>query len=182
MSRIGKKPILIPSNVKITITNCEILIKGNLGILKQKIPKYIKLHVSNKQLEILRTKNTKVVKSLHGLYRVLINNMIIGVSIGFQKKLELVGIGYRATCIDNNVLDLNLGFSHNIMIQLPENILIDIKIEKGKNTIIILKSCDKQLLGIIASKIRSFRKPEPYKGKGIRYLGENIRRKTGKSA
>lgn len=181
MSRIGKKPIFIPDKVEVNIINDEVSIKGNLGILKEKISKEIELKISENKLFILRNEETKKVKSLHGLYRVLIKNMIIGVTIGFKKELELVGIGYKAS-YENNILDLNLGFSHNIMMQLPKEIIINISVEKGKNPIIILKSCNKQLLGIIAAKIRSLRKPEPYKGKGVRYLGEEVRRKAGKSA
>ncbi|QIK16637.1 50S ribosomal protein L6 [Blattabacterium sp. DPU] len=181
MSRIGKKPILIPKNVNIKIIDNEVLVKGNLGNLSQKILKGFQFNLNQNQLTIIREKEDKKYKSLHGLYNVLIRNMIIGVSQGFHKKLELVGIGYRAS-YKNRVLDLNLGFSHNIMIQLPEEIDIKIEFEKGKNPIIILKSYDKQLLGIVAAKIRSFRIPEPYKGKGIRYFGEEVRRKTGKSA
>lgn len=181
MSRIGKKPIFIPDDVEIKIINNEISIKGNLGILKEKVSKEIKLRLSENKLFILRSEETKKVKSLHGLYRVLIKNMIIGVTMGFKKKLELVGIGYKAS-YNNDILDLNLGFSHSIMMQLPKEIIVNINIEKGKNPVIILKSCNKQLLGIIAAKIRSLRIPEPYKGKGVRYLGEEVRRKAGKSA
>ncbi|WP_185849026.1 50S ribosomal protein L6 [Blattabacterium cuenoti] len=181
MSRIGKKPIFIPNDVNIEITDEKILVKGYLGSLSQKISKEIQLKLNNNQLLILRNQENKKSKSLHGLYNILIRNMIIGVTKGFQKKLELVGVGYRAS-YNGEILDLNLGFSHNIMIQLPKEINIEIQSEKSKNTIIILKSYDKQLLGIIAAKIRSFRVPEPYKGKGIRYFGEEVRRKTGKSA
>ncbi|WP_185857762.1 50S ribosomal protein L6 [Blattabacterium cuenoti] len=181
MSRIGKKIIFIPENVDIEIIDNEIFIKGFLGNLSQKISKEFQLKLNQKELSIIRNQENKKSKSLHGLYHVLIRNMIIGVTKGFQKKLELVGVGYRAS-YNGEILDLNLGFSHNIMIQLPKELNVEIKSEKGKNYIIILKSYDKQLLGIISAKIRSFRVPEPYKGKGIRYLGEEVRRKTGKSA
>ncbi|WP_185872023.1 50S ribosomal protein L6 [Blattabacterium cuenoti] len=181
MSRIGKKPILIPENVNIKIIDKKILVEGSLGSLIQKISKKIKLNLNENQLIITRYQEDKTSKSLHGLYRVLIKNMIIGVTKGFIKELELVGIGYRAS-YNEDILDLNLGFSHNIMMQIPKEIDIKIKSEKGKNTILVLKSYDKQLLGIIAAKIRSFRVPEPYKGKGIKYLKEKIRRKVGKSA
>ncbi|WP_185855338.1 50S ribosomal protein L6 [Blattabacterium cuenoti] len=181
MSRIGKKLILIPENVKLKIVDNKIFVNGKLGNLVQKISDKIKININNNKLSVSRNKEDKISKSLHGLYNVLIKNMIIGVSIGFKKELELVGIGYKANIKENNILDMNLGFSHNIMLQLPKEILVDIKLYKGKNTIIILKSYDKQLLGIVASKIRSFRAPEPYKGKGVRFIGEEIRRKTGKS-
>ncbi|AGW86022.1 50S ribosomal protein L6 [Blattabacterium sp. (Nauphoeta cinerea)] len=181
MSRIGKKPILIPKNVDVKIIDHEIFVKGFLGSLSQKISKEFQLNLEKNQLFIIRNHENKKCKSLHGLYHVLVKNMIIGVSKGFYKKLELVGIGYRAS-YKEEILDLNLGFSHNIMMQIPKEIDIKIQSEKGKNFIIILKSYDKQLLGIIASKIRSFRVPEPYKGKGIRYFGEEVRRKAGKSA
>ncbi|AFJ90813.1 50S ribosomal protein L6 [Blattabacterium sp. (Blaberus giganteus)] len=182
MSRIGKKPIFIPKDVSIKIFNEEILVEGSLGSLSQKNFKEFQLNLNNNQLLIIRNKEDKKSKSLHGLYHVLIKNMIIGVTKGFQKKLELVGVGYRASFYNGEILDLNLGFSHNIMMQLPKEVKIEIQSEKGKNTILILKSNNKQLLGIIAAKIRSFRAPEPYKGKGIRYFGEEVRRKAGKSA
>ncbi len=180
MSRIGKKPIFIPKNVYIKIINDEIIVKGTLGILNQKF-KNINLKITDDHLFIRRKENSKISKSLHGLYRVLINNMIIGVSIGFEKKLELIGIGYKAVFIDKYILSLSLGFSHDIFIQVPKEIIIKIQSTKGNNTIIILSSYNKQLLGIFSAKIRSFRKPEPYKGKGVRYFGEEVRRKTGKS-
>ncbi|WP_185876634.1 50S ribosomal protein L6 [Blattabacterium cuenoti] len=181
MSRIGKKPIFIPDNVKIKIFDNEISIKGNLGSLSQRISRNLELSLRNKKLIITRNQEDKKSKSLHGLYRVIIQNMIIGVTTGFMKELELVGVGYRAS-YKENILDLNLGYSHNIMVQIPEDIFLEIKSEKGKNTVLILKSYNKQLLGIIAAKIRSFRIPEPYKGKGIRYLKEEVRKKVGKSA
>ncbi|BBA17305.1 50S ribosomal protein L6 [Blattabacterium cuenoti] len=181
MSRIGKKPIFIPKNVNLKIVDNEIFVKGFLGSLSQKISKNFQLNLYQNKLLITRNQENKKSKSLHGLYHVLINNMIMGVSKGFQKKLELVGIGYKAY-YNGEILDLNLGFSHNIMMKLPKEINVEIQSEKGKNPFIILKSYDKQLLGIIAAKIRTFRVPEPYKGKGIRYFGEEIRRKAGKSA
>ncbi|WP_341652416.1 50S ribosomal protein L6 [Blattabacterium cuenoti] len=181
MSRIGKKPICIPKKVNLKIIDHEVFVTGLLGKLSQKISKEFRLNLDHNQLFIIRNQDDKKSKSLHGLYYVLIKNMIIGVSKGFQKKLELVGIGYRAY-YNGGILDLNLGFSHNIMMQLPKEISVEIQSEKGKNSIVILKSYDKQLLGIIAAKIRSFRVPEPYKGKGIRYFGEEVRRKAGKSA
>ncbi|ACY40273.1 50S ribosomal protein L6 [Blattabacterium sp. (Blattella germanica) str. Bge] len=181
MSRIGKKPIPIPENVNIKIFDNKILVKGNLGSLSQEISKKLEFSLKKDLLIITRIQEDKESKSLHGLYRVLINNMIIGVTKGFIKELELVGIGYRAS-YKENILELNLGFSHNIMMQIPEEIYVEIKSEKSKNPILVLKSYDKQLLGIVSAKIRSFRIPDPYKGKGIRYLGEEIRKKAGKSA
>ncbi|WP_185859696.1 50S ribosomal protein L6 [Blattabacterium cuenoti] len=181
MSRIGKIPISIPENINLKIIGNKIIIKGKLGILSQEISDQIKLTVQENKLHLSRIQEDKKSKSLHGLYRVLIDNMIKGVSKGFKKELELVGIGYRAS-FHGEVLELNLGYSHNIMIQIPKEISIETKTEKGKNTIIIMKSYDKQLLGLIAAKIRSLRKPEPYKGKGVRYLKEEVRRKAGKSA
>ncbi|WP_185877190.1 50S ribosomal protein L6 [Blattabacterium cuenoti] len=187
MSRIGNKPILIPKNVNLNIVNNIITVIGKFGILFQNIykcNKVIEFKIVKNLLYINNNnKNNKKYKSLHGLYRVLINNMIIGVSLGFKKELELVGVGYKVDYISNiRVLNMNLGFSHNIMIQVPNEINIEIKSEKGKNYFIIIKSCDKHLLGIFSSKIRSFRKPEPYKGKGVKYTTEIIKRKTGKSA
>ncbi|WP_185882250.1 50S ribosomal protein L6 [Blattabacterium cuenoti] len=182
MSKIGNLPILIPNNVNITINNNQINIFGKFGNLSQIISKYIRVKIKNNFLFLTRIKEDKESKSLHGLYRVLINNMIIGVQYKFIKKLELVGIGYRVSKIFNNLLEFNVGYSHNIILEVPKEINIEIKIEKGKNPILILKSINKQLLGQVASKIRSFRKPEPYKGKGIRYVNEYIRKKAGKSA
>lgn len=181
MSRIGKIPVSIPENVNLKIIGHKIIIKGELGVLSQEISDKIKLTVQEGKLYLKRTQEDKKSKSLHGLYRVLIYNMIKGVSKGFKKELELVGIGYRVT-FHGEILELNLGFSHNIMIQIPKEICMETKTKKGKNPILILKSHDKQLLGLMAAKIRSFRKPEPYKGKGVRYLKEEVRRKAGKSA
>lgn len=181
MSRTGKNPIFIPQGVIVDLKDKYIMVTGPLGRLSQNIYGNIYLEILNEKLFVHRTTNKKKDRSLHGLYRSLIYNMIIGVNKGFIKKLELIGIGYRVLHKDQ-ILELNLGFSHNIIMQCPPEIKIEVKVEKGKNSLIFLKSFDKQLLGLIAAKIRSFRKPEPYKGKGIRYLGENIRRKDGKSA
>ncbi|WP_185882749.1 50S ribosomal protein L6 [Blattabacterium cuenoti] len=183
MSRIGKIPIIIPKNVDVEIVDKKIFVKGGLGTLKSDIiPNVLKINILDRKLFVIRNKEDKKSKSLHGLFRVLIHNMMVGVSKGFLKKLELIGIGYRVNVIENNILEMNLGFSHNIMIQLPKEIGVQIKSDKGRNFIIILKSHDKQLLGTVAYKIRSLRTPEPYKGKGVRYVGEEVRRKTGKSA
>ena len=166
MSRIGNDPIIVPEDVSINIHDDEILVKGKLGELKQKysLISFKKEH-----------------RSRHGLYRALVSNMIYGVSKGWSKELELVGVGYRATN-QGNKLDLALGFSHNIILDIAPEVKVETITEKGKNPIIKLTSFDKQLLGQVAAKIRSFRKPEPYKGKGIRFVGEQIRRKAGKSA
>ncbi|WP_113738547.1 50S ribosomal protein L6 [Blattabacterium clevelandi] len=182
MSRIGKIPISIPKDVSVNIIDNKIIIKGKLGILSQTFSEKIKIIFKNDQLFLSRIQEDKKTKSLHGLYRVLIDNMVKGVTNGFQKELELVGIGYRVSYYEEKILEFNLGFSHKIMMKIPKEIYVEIKIKKGKNPILTLKSYDKQLLGMIASKIRSLRVPEPYKGKGIKYLKEFIRKKTGKSA
>lgn len=181
MSRIGKIPIFIPNEVNIFLKKNFISVKGPLGQLIQEINENIKINILENYLSLERLSNQKKICSLHGLYRSLINNMILGVTRGFIKKLELVGIGYRVSII-GKILELNLGFSHNIIIEIPNEIEIKTISEKGKNPVIILKSYNKELLGILSAKIRSLRKPEPYKGKGIKYLEEIIQRKTGKSA
>ncbi|WP_185873116.1 50S ribosomal protein L6 [Blattabacterium cuenoti] len=183
MSRIGNKPIFIPNNIDLKFFKNILTVKGNLGTLSQKISDKIKINISKNILYVIRNNEDKKSKSLQGLYRVLINNMIIGVSLGFKKELELIGIGYKAVFdINNKILNLNLGYSHDIMIKIPNEINIEIRLEKSKNYIITLKSYDKQLLGIFSYKIRSLRPPEPYKGKGVRFLNEIIRKKVGKSA
>ncbi|AER40664.1 MAG: 50S ribosomal protein L6 [Flavobacteriales bacterium] len=182
MSRIGKNPIFIPEGVKVNLIDNKVIIKGRLGILSQDISDEIKVIIQDSKLYLRKVREDKRTKSLHGLYRVLIDNMVKGVSKGFQKELELVGIGYRVSHYKEDILEFNLGFSHKIMMEIPKEICIETKVEKGKNPILILRSYDKQLLGMIAAKIRSFRKPEPYKGKGIRYVKEKVRRKEGKSA
>lgn len=181
MSRIGKTSISIPNEVNLILKKNYLSVKGPLGKLLQEINKNIKIIISGNKLSVERISNQKKNKSLHGLYRALINNMILGVTKGFVKKLELVGIGYRVSNI-GKLLELNLGFSHNIIIEMPDEIEIKTISEKGKNPLIILTSYNKELLGIISAKIRSLRKPEPYKGKGVKYLEEIIQRKTGKSA
>ena len=165
MSRIGKLPINIPSGVTVTVNGDQVNVKGPKGELSQ----------------VSRPSDDKEHRALHGLYRALIHNMVVGVSEGYKKELELVGVGYRAAN-NGQVLDLSLGYSHNIYLKLPKEIKIETKSERNKNPLIILESCDKQLIGQVCSKIRSFRKPEPYKGKGIKFVGEVIRRKSGKSA
>ena len=180
MSRIGNNPIKIPTDVSVQIETEKIIVKGKLGELVQEYSG-ISLELNNDLLLLKRNSESKDHKSKHGLYRSLIANMVEGVSKGFTKELELVGVGYRANC-QGQKLDLSLGFSHNIIFEIASEVKVETTSEKGKNPIIKLTSIDKQLLGYVASKIRSFRKPEPYKGKGIKFIGEQIRRKAGKSA
>ena len=180
MSRIGKAPISIPEGVTVEVNNGVFTAKGKLGELSQEI-KDIEIKVEEGTLTLERPSEAKDHKAKHGLYRALIYNMVEGVSKGFTKELELVGVGYRASN-QGQKLDLALGFSHNIVLDLAPEVKVETISEKGKNPIIKLTSHDKQLVGQVAAKIRSFRKPEPYKGKGIKFVGEEIRRKAGKSA
>jgi len=182
MSRIGKLPISIPAGVSVSVdANNTVTVKGPKGELKQTVNAPIAVEVKDNTVFVTRPNDDKQVRSQHGLYRSLIHNMVVGVSEGYRKELELVGVGYRA---QNNgqILDLALGYTHNIFLQLAPEIKIETKSERNKNPMIILESCDKQLIGQVCAKIRSFRKPEPYKGKGVRFVGEEIRRKAGKSA
>ncbi len=181
MSRIGKLPISIPSGVTITMKDNVVTVKGPKGEMSQEVNPAIKVEVKDNELILTRNSDEKQERAFHGLYRSLLNNMVIGVSEGYRKELELVGVGYRASN-QGNLIELSLGYSHAIFIQLPAEVKVETKSERNKNPLILLESCDKQLLGMICSKIRSFRKPEPYKGKGIRFVGEVIRRKSGKSA
>mgnify|MGYP001791627516 FL=1 len=181
MSRIGKAIIEIPANVTVTEKNGLVTVKGPKGELTQQLEEGITLKQEDGILTLDRPSESKSHKALHGLYRALINNMVLGTSEGWTKKLELVGVGYRASN-QGNKLELALGFSHGIVLDLPKEIVVETLSEKGKNPIITLSSFDKQLLGMVAAKIRSFRKPEPYKGKGVRFVGEIVRRKAGKSA
>ena len=181
MSRIGKAIITIPAGVTITENNGVVTVKGPKGELSQELTAGITIEQKDGELNVNRPSDTKQHKALHGLYRALINNMIVGVNTGFEKKLELVGVGYRASHAGQK-LELALGFSHGIVLELPGEVKVDTLTEKGKNPIITLTSHDNQLLGMVAAKIRSFRKPEPYKGKGVRFVGEIVRRKAGKSA
>jgi large subunit ribosomal protein L6 len=182
MSRIGKLPISIPAGVTVAVDKDNVVtIKGTKGELSQNVHKDIQLSVENGTLTVTRPSDEKEHRSMHGLYRALLNNMIVGVSTGFRKELELVGVGYRASN-NGQILELSLGYTHPIIMQLPTEIKLETKAEKNKNPQIILESCDKQLIGQVCAKIRSFRKPEPYKGKGIKFVGEYIRRKSGKSA
>lgn len=180
MSRIGKNPITIPSTVTLSIKDNVVTVKGKLGELSQEITD-VEVKVEDGTLLVERSSDHKVQRAKHGLYRALINNMIVGVSEGFTKELELVGVGYRASS-QGQKLDLALGFSHNIVIEIAPEVIVETISEKGKNPIIKLTSYDKQLLGMITAKIRSYRRPEPYKGKGIKFVGEVLRRKAGKSA
>ncbi len=181
MSRVGNAIITLPEGVTVSQNAGVVTVKGKLGELHQELPAVISLKEEDGQLIVERSNEEKQTKAYHGLYRALINNMVEGVSKGWTKTLELVGVGYRATAQGQN-LDLSLGYSHNIMFQLPEEIKVEAISEKGKNPIVKLTSFDKQLVGMVAAKIRGFRKPEPYKGKGVRYQGEYIRRKAGKTA
>ena len=181
MSRIGNLPIHLPAGVTITVENNVVKVKGPKGELTQEINPDIKIEVADGLVHVTRPSDNREHRSLHGLYRSLINNMIGGVSTGYKKELELVGVGYRASN-NGQVLELSLGFSHAIYLRLPAEIKLETKSERNKNPLILLESCDKQLLGQVCAKIRSFRKPEPYKGKGIKFVGEVIRRKSGKSA
>jgi len=180
MSRIGNNPITIPEGVTVDIQPTHITVKGKMGELTQ-VYSEVELKVEDNVITLVRPSEKKSVKAKHGLYRALIANMIEGVSEGFIKQLELVGVGYRASN-QGQKLDLALGYSHNILFEIAPEVKLETISEKGKNPIVKLSSHDKQLLGFVAAKIRSFRKPEPYKGKGIKFVGEQIRRKAGKSA
>ena len=182
MSRIGKLPITLPSSVTVNISDQNLVtIKGPKGELSQQVHSDMKIAFDDGVLTIERPSETKEHKALHGLYRSLLNNMTIGVSEGFRKELELIGVGYRVTN-NGQLLELSLGFTHSIFLELPEEVKVETKMERNKSPLIILESCDKQLIGQICAKIRSFRKPEPYKGKGVRFVGEHVRRKSGKTA
>ncbi len=181
MSRIGNAPISIPDGVQVNIENGLVSVKGPKGDLSQQVDSVIDVKVEENNIICSRSSEEKDVKSKHGLYRSLINNMVIGVSEGYKKELELVGVGYRAA-VNGQRLELSLGMSHATVLGLPTEIKAAAVTERGKNPIITLESADKQLIGMVAAKIRSFRKPEPYKGKGVKFVGEHIRRKAGKSA
>ncbi len=181
MSRVGLAPIKVPGDVQLNISESTVTVKGKLGELSQDVPNTVVIKQEDGEVRLERANDEKQSRADHGLYRALLANMIQGVSTGFEKKLELVGVGYRASNQGQN-LDLALGYSHNIVLQLPTEIKVETVSDKGKNPIVILKSHDKQLLGMVAAKIRGLRKPEPYKGKGVKYVGEFIRRKAGKTA
>ena len=181
MSRIGKAPIEIPAGVTVKVENNVVTVKGPKGELTQIVNPDLDIKIEGNILTVSRPSDNREHRAQHGLYRALINNMVVGVSTGYRKEMELVGVGYRATS-NGQVLELSLGFSHAIYIKLPKEVKVEAKTERNKNPLIILESGDKQLLGQVCAKIRSLRKPEPYKGKGIKFVGEIIRRKSGKSA
>ena len=185
MSRIGKLPISIPAGVTVSQNGGVVTVKGPKGELSQKIDSSIIMKIEDGhvvfEIDENSPVNCKQKQAFHGLYRSLVNNMVVGVSEGYQKILELVGVGYRVSN-QGNLIEFSLGYTHPIFIQLPSEVKVETKSERNQNPVIILESCDKQLLGLICAKIRTFRKPEPYKGKGILFQGEVIRRKSGKSA
>ena len=181
MSRIGNAPISIPEGVEVTQTDNTVTVKGKKGELTQVMDTCVEMKIEENVITFSRVSNAPDHRSKHGLYRSLVSNMIVGVSEGFKKEMEVIGVGYRAVA-KGQLLEMALGFSHAIVLEIPSEIKVSAVSEKGKAPIVTLESHDKQLLGQVASKIRSLRKPEPYKGKGIRYVGENIRRKAGKAA
>ncbi len=181
MSRIGKQPVIIPAGVDVSINDKQVIVKGKNGELTQSIDSNIEIKIEENQVIVNRLEDSKESRAKHGLTRALINNMVIGVSEGYKIVQELVGVGYRATN-QGQVLDLSLGHSHHIYFQIPIEVKVVTESVKGKAPVVILTSADKQLVGQVAAKIRSMRKPEPYKGKGVRFLGEVIRKKAGKTA
>lgn len=182
MSRIGKKPIVVPANVTVSVASGNVVtVKGPKGTLTQNVDNDIAISIEGNEVVFNRPTEQKRHKALHGLYRSLVNNMVMGVSEGYKLQLEIIGVGYKATAA-NNILELNLGYSHNIYVAVPKEVVVSALNEKGKNPMVILESIDKQLVGEVAAKIKSLRKVEPYKGKGIRFLNEVVRRKAGKTA
>ena len=185
MSRIGKLPITIPAGVTVTYSDNKVTVKGKKGELTQAIDPSIQVKISDNEIvfeiDEKADVDTKQKQAFHGLYRSLVNNMIVGVSEGYKKSMELVGVGYRVSN-QGNLVEFSLGYTHSIFFQLPNEITVETKSERNQNPLITLESCDKQLLGQVCAKIRSFRKPEPYKGKGIKFVDEVLRRKSGKSA
>lgn len=181
MSRIGKAPITIAKGVEVTFAGGVITVKGPKGELKQEIDPQVNVEIADGSITLTRTSDHRDARSKHGLYRSLINNMVVGVSTGWKKNLEMIGVGYRAKATGQQ-LELTLGYSHPIIFELPKEVKVSAKAEKGENPSIELESYDKQLIGQVAAKIRSLRAPEPYKGKGVRYVGEFVRKKAGKSA
>jgi len=182
MSRIGKKPVNLPQGVSVKVSADNVVsVKGPLGELSQKVDPDITINLEGDSVVLTRPTDQKRHRAMHGLYRALINNMVIGVSRGWEIQQELVGVGYKAEA-KGQVLELSLGFSHDIHVQLPSEVKVEAKTERRGNPTITLRSIDKQLIGLVAAKIRSLRKPEPYKGKGIKFVGEELRRKAGKSA
>lgn len=182
MSRIGKLPVNLPAGVSVTVTDANLVsVKGPMGELSVQVDSEIMVEVNENTLEVKRPTESKKHKSLHGLYRALINNAVVGVSEGYKKELELVGVGYRAEA-KGQLLEMSLGYSHDFIMELPGEVKVETRTERRSNPIITLVSTDKQLIGHVAAKIRSLRPPEPYKGKGIKFVGEQLRRKAGKSA
>jgi large subunit ribosomal protein L6 len=181
MSRIGKSPVTIPSGVEVKVEGSTVSVKGPKGQLHQELDSCVTINIEGSEITFTRASDAPDHRAKHGLYRSLINNMIVGVSEGSNKEMEVIGVGYRATAT-GQLLELSLGYSHPIAIELPKEIKVSADTQKGKAPVVTLESYDKQLLGQVAAKIRSLRKPEPYKGKGIRFMGEEIRRKAGKSA
>lgn len=183
MSRVGKKPIVLPQGVQVTVAaNNEVTVKGPKGTLSQVVDSDITVTVEDGQILVERPTDQKRHRAMHGLYRALINNMVNGVSAGYTINLELVGVGFKASVAANNILELALGYSHAIVFQLPTEVKASAVTEKGKNPIVTLESNDKQLVGQVAAKLRSLRPVEPYKGKGVRFVGEVVRRKAGKTS
>ena len=182
MSRIGKKPVIVPTGVTVTVSAENVItIKGPKGELKQTMDRDIKAEIKDGQIDIIRPTDQIRHRALHGLYRSLVANMVKGVTEGYQRKLELIGVGFKASN-QGNLLDLALGYSHNIIFEIPKELKLATAQEKGENPKITLEGVDKQLIGQVAAKIRGLRKPEPYKGKGVRYQGEVVRKKAGKAA
>lgn len=182
MSRIGKQPVILPKGVTVTVSADNVLVvKGPKGELKQAVDRDIKIDLKDNQIEFTRPTDQIRHRALHGLYRALVYNMVKGVTDGYKRQLELIGVGFKASN-QGNVLDLALGYSHNIIFEVPKELKLATSQEKGENPKITLEGTDKQLLGQVAAKIRSLRKPEPYKGKGVRYIGESVRKKAGKAA
>ena len=184
MSRIGKLPVSLPSKVSVEVLDGNVVkVKGPLGEMCQKVDPDIQVTVEGNEIKFTRPTDQPRHRSMHGLYRALVHNMVVGVSEQFTIRQELVGVGYRVASLGNNILQFSLGYSHEIQLQLPKEVTAEIpEVKKGENPKLVLKSCDKQLVGQVAAKIRSFRKPEPYKGKGIKFAGEQLRRKAGKTA
>ncbi len=183
MSRIGKLPVSLPAGVTAELLDGNVVkVKGPLGQMCQKVDPDIEVTIEGNEIKFARPTNQPRHRSMHGLYRALVNNMVVGVSKGFEIRQEFVGVGYRVE-VQGQILNFSLGYSHNIQLMLPAEITAETpQVKKGENPVLVLKSCDKQLVGQVAAKIRSFRKPEPYKGKGIKFVGEQLRRKAGKTA
>lgn len=181
MSRIGKSPVTIPSGVEVKVEGSSVSVKGPKGQLSQQLDDCVTMSIEGSEITFTRASDAPDHRAKHGLYRALVQNMVVGVSEGYKTELEVIGVGYRATAT-GQLLELALGYSHPIAIELPKEIKVSADTQKGKAPVVTLESHDKQLLGQVAAKIRSLRKPEPYKGKGIRFMGEEIRRKAGKSA